>query len=692
MNYPHVFRPIKIGPVEIANRFYQSPHAMPMNIGGKPTDDYVAYAVERARGGVGLLMASMTIPERSKSIQPSPSSRKNIAALRVVADAVHEAGAKIFVEPYYQWLVPGNWQPFSPPAPALGPSASQASYYGKRSSTRPMSLAEIKYMIEAIRTSTANLREAGFDGVMLHAAHGALLEQFLSPYFNRRTDEYGGTLDNRMRIVIQALEAAREAADGRIAVGMRLNCDELLPGGYGKEDAARILSRLVDKGLLDFIDLDIAVEPEQFYIGMASVFVAPHPYRPYVESVRSAAGNVPVLSVLGRVTSVAEAETAIAEGVCDMVGAARAFIAEPRLVRNALEGKEAQSRPCIACNTCMAAGQDNAQMCAVNPVAYRERIWGAESIRNAPSRCKVIVVGGGPAGMEAARAAAMVGHDVRLLDRASWLGGSLRLWSLLPGREFYLKAVQWWERELDRLGVSVELDTNVTAAILLASQPDAVILATGAAFCADGRSNQCDQPIPGHNGANVTTPDAILDGRVKPHGHVVVIDGEVIHAGVGAAEVLAGQGCKVTLVTPYFAPVSPRVIAAQESMFIMQRLRAANVTILASSWVSAIEKEAVQVYDVYSENKQSIAADFVVLSTGRAPVNDLEASLEGRVKQVFTVGDALAPRIWATAAYEGHKFARLVGQPDAPRSFAEAYFTSDPESIQPLPADMPREA
>lgn len=691
MRYPNVFRPIRIGPVEIANRFYQSPHGMPMHVGGKPSDDYLAYAVERARGGVGLLMVSMTIPERARSVQPSPSSRDNIAALRAVADAVHAAGARIFVEPFYQWLAAGSWQPFSPPAPALGPSSAQANHYGRRSATRAMSHAEIDGMVSAIATATANLKEAGFDGVMLHASHGALLEQFLSPYFNRRQDEYGGSLENRMRLMVRALRAAREAADGAMAVGMRLNCDEMLPGGYDRGDAGEVLSRLAQMGLLDFIDLDIGVEPEQFYIGMPSVFVEPHPYRAHVQALRASAGGVPVLSVLGRLASVAEADEAIAAGVCDMVGAARALIAEPRLVRNAMEGLEARSRPCIACNACMAASQDAAQLCAVNPTAYHERMWGAGTFGHGVQPRRVVVVGGGPAGLEAARVAAMEGHEVRLLEAAPALGGALRLWSRLPGREYYHRAVDWWERELACLGVVTEPGKKATAADVLALAPDAVILATGAAFSASGHSNHRDLPIPGHARTHVITPDRILEGHVEPRGRVVVIDGEGTHAGVGIAELLATRGCTVTLVVPTFAPMSVRVIASQESNFIMQRLHAAGVSIIPTSWASAIGEREVEIQDVYSgESRLLPEVDWVVLSTGRVPDNGLEAGLEGRVGQLFVVGDALAPRMWGAAAYEGHKFARMIGREDAPRNFAEAYFRADPASFQPSPADVRR--
>ena len=226
--YPHVFSPITLGPIELRNRFYSSPHAVPLNILGNPTQDYIQYCVARVEGGgCGLIILSMAALHRSKSVWPSPHPRENIPAFRALADAVHEAGGKVFGEPWYHWGQPGQWQPFSPPAPALTPSVSQFSFHDRKASTREMTKDEIRRMLDTFRESTENLRDAGFDGVMLHVAHGAMLEQFLSPYFNRRTDEYGGSLANRMRLLVETLEdGARGGGRGhgcRDALQLRRN-------------------------------------------------------------------------------------------------------------------------------------------------------------------------------------------------------------------------------------------------------------------------------------------------------------------------------------------------------------------------------------------------------------------------------------------------------------------------------------
>jgi 2,4-dienoyl-CoA reductase-like NADH-dependent reductase (Old Yellow Enzyme family)/thioredoxin reductase len=677
--YPNVFSPIRLGPVELKNRFYSSPHICPLTTAtGGPSEDFIQYYVERVKdGGCGLAILSLAGHERSIFVQPSPYPRANIPAFRTLADAVHEAGGKVFGQIWYWWGTPGHWDPLSPPVPALTPSVLQYSHQEKREASREMTREDIRAMIDAFRQSAENLREASFDGIMLHAAHGAIIEQFLSPYFNRRTDEYGGSFENRLRFLEEVLDVTRQAIGRDMALGIRLNCDELLPGGLEQPDSYRILQRLAGSGRIDYVDLDIAIEPDQFHLGMPPAFVEPQVYRPYVEAVRGAAGDLPVLSVLGRLTSVADGEAAIASGVCDMVGAGRALIAEPHLVKNAYNGHEERSRTCIACNWCMAALYDGAQSCTINPASWRERAWGVDSFTPATRPSKVIVIGAGPGGLEAARVCALRGHEVTLVDQNDRVGGALTVWATLPGREAYQQAVDWWERELRRLGVTIRLGERASAADILAAKPDAVILATGSRYSAAGHSNHRDLPIPGYDRAFVHRPEDVLSDKVRPTGRVVILDAEGLHTGVGIAEILAKAGADVEYVTPHFAPMSPRVFATQDAHFIIRRLKAARVRISPSTYIRAIGDRQVNLYDVHSDEERSIdEVDAVILSTGREPVNELERGLAGNVAQLFTIGDAAAPRMWATASYEGHKFARLIGEPGAPASISEVYFAT----------------
>lgn len=677
--YPNVFSPIRIGPVEISNRFYISPHAGPYPTAqGGPSAAAHKYFSARMKDGCGLSILSLIIPERTKGIQPRPHAKENVPAFRALADRIHADGGKVFGELWYWWGRAGPWAPLSPSAPSFGVSNVQGANFEKTFTTREMTRSDIGRMIEAFRQSAENLRDAGFDGIEIHASHGALVEQFLSPYFNRRTDEYGGSLENRMRFLVEILQAVRQTVGDKMAVGVRLNCDELLTEGYDTEGAREFVRRLAAAGLADFFDLDVAIEPIQFHLGMPPVMVEPHVYRPYVEAVRGAAGDIPVLSVLGRTTSIAQAEAAIAAGVCDMVGAARALIAEPDLVKNAYEGNEELSRTCIACNACMAALPEAAQSCAINPSTWNELAWGEGSWTPAPHKSKVLVIGSGPAGLEAARVAAIRGHDVELIEARDALGGALSLWAELPGREFYMKAVEWWEREIRRLGVRVRLGETATVAGILAAQPDAVILATGARYSEVGRSLHRDQPITGYDRDFVYRPEQILLGQVSPKGRIVVLDGEGAHTGVGVAQMLALAGNEVELLTPNFSPVSQRVVSQNELVPMIQSLRTSGVKVTPATYIRRIDERSLTVYDVYSQEERTIeGVDAVILSTGRVSVNDLEMELDGRLPQVFAVGDAAGVRMFTAAAYEGQKFARLIGEPGAPRSIGELYFAVD---------------
>jgi len=691
--YPRVFSPLRLGPVEVPNRFFFAPHGSALSAGTKPADDLVAYSAERVRdGGCGLVIVATVVHERGRTRQPSPHPPENVAAFRVFADAIHAAGGKVFAESFYWWGGFGQWQPLSPPAPSLGPSVRQFAYGGRTVSTHAMGLDEIAAMHAAMRQTARHLREAGFDGLMLHGSHGGLIEQFLSPYFNARSDAYGGSPENRRRFLIETLQAAREGAGPELAIGIRLNCDEQLPGGYGIETAREVIASICTGGWVDFVDLDVGVEPQQFHHGMPTAFEREQYYRPFVEAVRSAAGSVPVLSTLGRITDMADAEAALAAGVCDMVGAARQLIAEPEFVRNARLAQEARSRRCIACNWCTAAGGEGAQGCVLNPASYRERLWGVETLTPAAAARTVVVVGGGPGGMEAARIAALRGHRVALIEARDALGGALALWGQLPGRDNVLDPIRWWQRELERLGVEVRCGESADADSVLAMNPDAVIVATGARYSPGGRSITLDADIPGWDGAQVLRPEDLLLGGIVPTGRVVLLDGEGLHASTGIAERIAAAGHPLTYVSAGFSPLSPRLVDSFEGGHVVERLKAAGVSFAPTRWLRRIEPGIATLYDLHTGAEEQVDADSVVLVTGREPRDTLAQQLAGRVPQLFSIGDALAARTFAAATYEGQKFARLIGEPGTPATFSETFFSPDAPETMPFPADVFRAA
>jgi len=690
MRYPNVFSSARIGPVELANRYYFSPHGLPLTVGCAPSNDLVSYCVERVRdGGCGLVILSCTAHERGRHFQPCPYPKETVPAFRALADAVHAAGGKIFAQIWYHWLSAGHWQPMAPAAPSFGPSVSQFAFGGVSGASHACTHEEIRLITEAHRQSAQHLREAGFDGIEVHASHSGMIEQFLSPYFNRRSDEYGGDLANRMRLLVETLETVRDAAGHGMAVGMRLNCDELIEGGYDTAEASQVVAETCRQGLVDFVDLDVAMEPLQLEYGMPTGFVPEHVYKPYVQQVRAAAGNVPVLSVLGRVTRMADAEAAIASGLCDLVGSARELIAEPAFVRHARKGSEDLGRACIACNWCLGGMNDGAFGCTINPASYRERLWGDQTFVPVEEPRRVVVVGAGPAGLEAARVAALQGHQVTLFEASDALGGGLALWAKLPGREVYGKAVDWWGRELARMNVDVRTQTRVNGPDILALAPDAAIVATGAEFSRTGRSGSIDRDIPGADLSHVCCPDDILLGKASPTGRIVVLDAEGTHASAGIAELLAARGAEVIMVSSNYAPYSNRLLYAFEGIGLARRMAAAGIGFHGAKWVREITNSSVGLYDVNGGPVSELTdIDAVVLATGRISRDTLAAELEGKVAQLFVIGDALAVRPWATATYEGHKFARLIGIPGAPATSGQAFFRRDDPAIYPAQAGI----
>jgi 2,4-dienoyl-CoA reductase-like NADH-dependent reductase (Old Yellow Enzyme family) len=685
--YPHVFRPIRLGPVEMKNRFYFSPHGTAMTAASSPSDDFAFYYGERALGGVALGIQSLAVGHRQIA-RVSPQDASRIDSFGAVADMMHAHGAKLFGQLHHSWPTRlYQWEPLGPAAPSL--SSSVHPRFDHFSSSHAMSRDEIKAWIRGLAECARNLAEAGLDGIQVHVTHGLLLEHFISPYYNRRTDEYGGSVENRARIVIEALEATKAAIKPSMALGIRYMCDELVPGGLDQDQSMEILARLVDTGLMDYVDLDIAIEPDQFILGMPSYFLDPLPYESFVRHVRQAAGDLPVLSALGRVTTIAQADRAIAEGSADMVGAARGLIAEPELVNQALEGREDESRQCIACNWCL---RGDGWGCSINPQTAKERRWGIRFFDPAPRQGTVVVVGAGPAGLEAARTAARKGHRVVLFEQKPHVGGLMHLWGSIPGREVMLTTPAWYEREVRRLGVDLRLGVAATAETILAEDPIAVIVATGSRFDRTGMSGFMPAPVPGWDRDLVLTPEQILEEGLRPSGRILIVDDEAQTTAAGIAEILADAGAEVEIITRWLQPVT-HLVDRLEFAFVIPRLRSRGVKITTETWVKEVGDREVTVFDVFLNIERVIEhVDHVIFTTMRLPIDGLVAELEGKVPQLFAVGDALAPRSLAEATHEGHRFARLIGEPGAPSDFTEAWWEPAAPEAFPRPAAVLRQA
>jgi 2,4-dienoyl-CoA reductase-like NADH-dependent reductase (Old Yellow Enzyme family) len=681
--YPHVFQPLRIGPIEVRNRIYMGPHGTPMDAPtpGReayhvPATDTAYYFAERAAGGVGLIFHSMqaVIGPRHHTYNQMPTPPEAVPSYRRVAELVHAEGAKIMAQIWYLADFRKGWEKTGPEAPLLGPSPIQ-HFNEAGSVSHQLRKDEIRKVIDIFGRAVRNLREAGYDGVEIHASHGSIHEHFLSAHFNHREDEYGGSVENRVRFLKETLEVVREQAGPEMATGIRLTADELLPAGFTEEGAREIVGLLSSSELLDFVDLDIGVEPQQPELMVTTFFLPKLHNAERVRNVGPAAKPLLVLSVPGQLTNLQQAERLLSEGICDMVGAVRGLIAEPRLVRNALEGKESESRTCIAANHCVQSLRDLRGFgCAINPAVAKEEHWGARHNSVAPRSLSVCVVGAGPAGLEAARTAALRGHRVSLLERRHKLGGALALWAGLPGREHLADLIAWYEARFEELSIDVRIGVEADVATIVSSVPDVVIVATGATYSQTGESGFQPTPISGWQRDLVTTPEPVINGDLRLSGRVIVLDEEGLHAAAGVAELAALAGAEVELVTRAFMPFGSLAFSIQNGI-VAGRLREAGVRVRTGSYLRAIGDRSVTVFDVVSTEEEIIdEVDHVVMAAMRKPHDELVEGLQGRAAYVYVIGDALAPRGLREAIYEGHRFARVIGEESMPATVIDALF------------------
>jgi 2,4-dienoyl-CoA reductase-like NADH-dependent reductase (Old Yellow Enzyme family) len=673
--YPLSLSPMRIGPVEAPNRLFMGAHGLRNHfIGGPtgrlvPTANAAAYYEERAAGGVGLIMHSFAV---SGGLAAGPASEADVPPYAALAEAVHRHGAKLFAQ---LWLSEdiGPWDALAPARPLRG--ATALPHFGRPDVGRALPEAFVETLADGLGVVAKHLATAGYDGIEVHAAHGHLIEQFLSPHFNHRNDRYGGDRERRLTLLFEAFEAVRGQFGPAGAIGMRFNPDEMLPCGIDEDEARAMLKVVLDRIPVDFVNLGGGVAPRVSSI--KPHFVPPQHERGAVERVGAAARERTVLLANpGRVTSLDTAEALISAGVCDLVGMVRGLIAEPRLVKNAGEGRADRNRICVAGNACNAASSQGAWYCELNPAVGREASWGELIATPEARRSKVVVAGGGPAGLEAARVAAQLGHPVVLIERSDRIGGQLLAWAALPGRE-------WYRARLEELGVVLRLGVEASAESILKEAPDAVVLAPGAAYDRQGRSGFAPAPIPGWDQPFVLTPEDIAAGR-HPTGSVIVVDEEGLHAGPGVAERLAIAGAQVELVTSAAHPARSLAGLFGEAPLIAERLSQAGVAVTTGAAVTVIGERSVSL----SKGGRTLerAVDAVVLACSRVAAPTIEASLVERVAQVYVIGDALAPRSLAAATYEGQRFARLIGTPGAPATTDHALALPPDRSMTPRPA------
>lgn len=648
--YKHLLSPIKIGQNEVRNRVLSTAHGTGYGTDGTINDRHIAYHLERARGGIGLIILEATGVDRSPTGVTTAGRNVNastdaiIPSYRRIADALHAEGAKVFTMLSHSGR---NTAMGSGGQPPLAPSAIPMDR--TRDIPHELEEDEIADLVQCFAAAAGRCREGGLDGVELSFAHGNLVQQFLSPVSNLRTDRYGGSEENRLRFAREVLEAVRDAVGNDFTLGIRYSATELVEGGYGLEDGVRYAQMMQRWGKLDFIDVSAGTNSSMWSrpIHYPTIDSPEKPLIPFARAIKQAV-DVPVFCI-GKITDPQEAESILAAGDADMVGMTRAHIAEPAIIRKLQEQRFEDIRPCIHGNEgCFARQARFGDItCIFNPRTGREHQW--ERIAPTENYKSVMIIGGGPAGLEAARVAAKSGHDVVLHERLDVLGGQVRFIAKTPYRRDYLTLVEWLERQARKSGTLVRLKSEMTADSILAANPDAVIVATGA--------RDAKPRVPGADLPHVFTARQVVDRHEEIGKRVVVCDWDGRNMGISVAEALAQRGRNVEIVTAAFYVGQDAELMTWRATY--DRLLRLGVRMSPLEEVIGITDKVVLVRRT-DGSLRHIEADTVVLCSKGESERGLYKALKGKVKRLWAIGDCWAPRQIEQAVFEGARTAREI--------------------------------
>ena len=645
-----LFEPVRIGPVTAPNRFYQVPHCT--GIGYRRPQTLAALRGMKAEGGWGTVCTEYCSIHPSSDDDPYPSASiwddEDVRSLSLMVDKVHNHGALAGVELWHGGAASANH--YSREAP-LGPFSRPAGVYDPIQ-TRAMDKEDIRELKRWHVEAAVRAQRAGFDIVYVYACHWYLLKEFLNPS-NQRSDEYGGSLENRVRLLRELIEETKEAVGDTCAVAVRFAASS----GGPDDDQDTAEPRAVVELLADLPDLwDITVHDYSHEMG-SSRFVQEGSLEATVSWVKEVT-NKPVVSV-GRFTSPETMLRLVRQGVIDLVGAARPSIADPFLPQKIAEGREDDIRECIGCNICYSGDQTGTPIrCTQNPTMGEEwrKGWHPEQIPPKGSESRVLIVGGGPAGLEAAVSLGRRGYEVVLAEARTELGGRVTLESALPGMAEYARVRDWRLTQIGKLpNVEFYLDSVVDEEQILEFGADRVVIATGAQWRRDGTGRWREEPVPGWDGASVITPDDIMADKM-PSGPVVVFDDDHYYMGGVIAEKLRRAGLDVTLVTPA-NEVSTWTTHTEEQYRIQERILGLGIVVETGTSIAGIGESSATLECIYTGKEREVDAAAVVMTTARVPNDSLYHSLAGRIA-VQRIGDCLAPGTIAASVYSGHQYAR----------------------------------
>jgi len=657
-----LFEPVKIGPVTAPNRFYQVPHCT--GLGWQRPQILAGLRAMKAEGGWGVVNTEYCSIHPSSDDLPYPYASLwddgDIRNHALMTEQVHAHGALAGVELWHGGARSGNLYSREVPMD-VGSLPNRA---GDPYQTRAMDKSDIRDLRRWHRDAALRAKQAGFDIVYVYATHGYLLSNFLSPEVNQRSDEYGGSLENRTRLVRELIEETRDAVGDSCAVACRFSIED---GGGGdgtpihgdKRDAFELLAELPDLWDLNITDYS-------FEMGV-SRFVEQGGLEPYMAFAKSVTTK-PVVTV-GRFTSPDMMVSQVKRGVVDFIGAARPSIADPFLPTKIREGRFDDIRECIGCNICYSGdGKAVPIRCTQNPTMSEEwrRGWHPEKMKPRHSADRILVVGAGPAGLEATRALGLRGYDVVLADAGDTLGGRVTREAAMPGLGEWIRVRDYREQQIRKMAnVEIYLESPVDVALIQELAPDHVAIATGAMWRRDGLGRAHGGPMQTLNAPDrIFTPDDIMSGNL-PEGRVVLFDDDNYYMGSVMAERLVDAGCEVTVVTPDSVVGSWGGYTVEQHRA-QKRLMERGVDIRTEHTLQTFDGSKAIITCGYTDRETTIPTDNLVMVTARAPNDALyqELATQDNPFTIARIGDCDAPAIIAAAVYAGHKYAELLGSTD----------------------------